>query len=134
MPLPDEASPAHREPPPLHPERLTWMVLLGRWTEFARGAVALPTEGDGGRMRDSVADIITLQAVWFALQHLHELDRGEQALGLDRAGVLIERHESSLRRRWTSGLPGGVQELIDDARRQWEAVANGHRKTEAGQP
>lgn len=59
--------PIMNQPKPLEPERLTWAVLLARWTEFARSAVALPKEGEAGLVRQSVADIITLQAVWFAL-------------------------------------------------------------------
>lgn len=129
MATPDEAlndrkdAPAPRvrlEPAPLHPERLTWLVLLARWTEFAKSAVALPEDADGRRMRDSVADVIMLQAVWFALQHLHELSGPERALGLDRAHVLIEKHEAAIRARWAT-VPNGIEELIGDAKRQLAA-------------
>jgi hypothetical protein len=69
--------------------------------------VALPTDAGGQRLRASVPDIIMLQAVWFALQHLGELPPAERALGLDRAGVLIEKHSAALRRRWrTLGRSG----------------------------
>ncbi len=117
----NSASADPRAPAPLHPDRLTWLVLLARWTDFARSAVALPTDADGRRLRDSIADIITLQAVWFALQHLQELDPAEQALGLDRAGVLIEKHEAALRKRWAD-VPAGIEELIGDAKRQLAAA------------
>jgi len=131
MHTPDEAANDAKTPPPanppqpapLHPDRLTWLVLLARWTDFARSAVALPTDADGRRMRDSIADIITLQAVWFALQHLQELDPAEQALGLARAGVLIEKHEAAIRHRWAS-VPKGIEELIGDAKRQLAAVTS----------
>ncbi len=104
-------------------DKLTWAVLLGRWVQFARSAVALPHEGDGRKLRDSVADLIMLQAVWFALQHLQELDADQRALGLDRAGVLIEKHEQALRQRWAdTAMPESMQQLIDDARRQWTAA------------
>ncbi|MCC6680649.1 MAG: hypothetical protein IT445_07075 [Phycisphaeraceae bacterium] len=107
-------------------DKLTWSVLLGRWVQFARSAAALPREGDGKKLRDSVADLIMLQAVWFALQHLPELDANQRALGLDRAGVLIEKHEQALRRRWEdSPMPESMQQLIDDARRQWSAAGGG---------
>lgn len=105
---------------PLEPERLTWAVLLGRWTEFARGAVALPAEGEAGLVRDSVTDIITLQAVWFALQHMDELDPSERALGLSRAGVLIERHAGAVRARFEGQpMPDALQELIEDTDEQF---------------
>lgn len=101
--------------PPLHPERLTWAVMLGRWVAFARSAVALPTHGDAGRLRASVPDLIMLQAVWFALRHLDELPPDEQAVGRDRARVLIDRHGDALRQRWGDDLPESMRELIDDA-------------------
>ena len=102
---------------PLHPERLTWAVLLGQWVEFARSAVALPEEGEGGLMRASIADVVMLQAVWFSLQSIGKLDADERAVGLDRAGVLIERHAAALRERWGEAMPGGIVELIGDAER-----------------
>jgi hypothetical protein len=114
--------PAHPQFEPLHPARLTWTVLLGRWVQFARSAVAWPTDGEGGRYRASVPDIIQLQAICFALQHLDDLPAPEQALGLDRATVLVQRHAEAIRRRWADGpLPSGLLELIDDAERALEA-------------
>ena len=104
-----------------HGDKLTWVVLLGRWVEFARGALALPEDGAGRAMRESVADIITLQAVWFALQHIDELDGDERALGIARADVLIERHTRAVTARWEGGpMPAELRSLIDDAR---EALA-----------
>ena len=110
------------QPAPLHPNRLTWTVLLGRWVDFARSALALPADAQGTKLRDSVPDIIMLQAVWFALQHLHELNAAEKALGLDRAGVLLEKHTNALRSRWQSAMPQGIEELIRDAMAQWRAA------------
>lgn len=102
-------------------DRLTWVVLLGRWVEFARGALALPEDEAGRAMRESVADIIALQAVWFALQHIDELDGDERALGIARADVLIERHSRAVTARWRGGpMPTELRSLIDDAR---EALA-----------
>ncbi len=119
----DETSSPQSSAEPLYPERLTWAVLLGQWVEFARSAVGLPAQGQGQCMRESVADIIMLQAVWFALQHVQELGAAERSLGLDRAGVLIEKHEAALRKRWGQGMPAAIDELLRDAKGQWEAVA-----------
>ena len=120
---------------PLHPERLTWAVMLGRWVEFAKAAVALPgdevgsVEGgkEGGRWRASVPDVVGLQAVWFALQDLDELAVDERALGLDRAGVLIERHAGALRSRWGGGdeMPEALAELIEEAEAALAAAVAG---------
>lgn len=114
----------HAAPPePLHPERLTWAVLLGRWVDFARTALALPdAEGEeAGRVRASVADIIALQAVCFAMRQLDELDHEQRSLGIDRAGVLVERHGGAIRRRWaTDAMPEALAELLHEARAAWE--------------
>ena len=102
---------------PLHPEKLTWSVLLGRWVQFAQSAVAWPSEGEGERWRRSVPDIIQLQAVWFALGELADLPREQQSLGLDRAEVMIDRHATAIEGRWAGQpLPEGLDELIADAR------------------
>jgi hypothetical protein len=101
---------------PLHPERLTWAALLGRWIEFAKSALALPDDDPGGRLRRCVPDIIMLQAVWFSLANLEELDPAERALGLDRAGVLVEKHTAALEETWRGvEMPLALRELISDA-------------------
>ncbi|MBB6430393.1 hypothetical protein [Algisphaera agarilytica] len=102
---------------PLHPERLTWSVLLGRWVTFAKSALALPSDDAGRRLRDAVPDIITLQAVWFSLENLDELDADERALGLDKAQVLIEKHTAALEQAWAEEpMPKELLELIHDAK------------------
>ena len=100
-------------------ETLTWAVLLARWTEFARSAVALPTEGKGGLWRQSVADIIGLQAITLALRDLdeHDLDQS-RALAIDTASVGIDRHAESLSATWSADpWPEELHELVEDARR-----------------
>ena len=119
----DPGEPTGADPSPFTPA-LTWSALLGRWVDFARGALALPDDPAGVRGRDSVPDLIMLQAVFFALQQLDGLTTGERALGLDRAEVLIDRHSDALRQRWADQpLPAQVVQLIDDARRQLAAAA-----------
>lgn len=117
----DEPSKPANDFEPLDTDRLTWAVMLARWTEFARSAVALPEDGEGGLVRRSVTDIITLQAVWFALEHLGELPTAERGIGLDRAGVLIDRHATAIRSRYNDQpMPEGLTELIDDAKQAYE--------------
>lgn len=112
--------------PTLDAEGVTWAVLLGRWTDFARTAVVLPDDAAGRRLRESVADLIGLQAVWFALSNLGTLPADERSLGLTRAGVLIDRHEAALRRRFEpEGLPDLAEELIADARAALSAARGG---------
>ena len=103
----------------LEPDKLTWAVLLGQWVTFAKRAVGLPRDAAGRRMRESVPDVIMLQAVWFALQHLDELAPEERALGIDRAEVLIDRHTDALKQRWQGvEMPSELHALIQDARQQ----------------
>jgi hypothetical protein len=112
------------QPDPLHPEQLTWAALLGQWVSFARSAVALPEDAPGQTMRDSISDVIMLQAVWFALHHLDALEKDQRALGVDRAEVLIDHHAANLEKRWADqGMPPTMRELIDEARSQLAAVS-----------
>ena len=110
------------DPPPLHPDRLTWTLMLGRWVEFARAAVGLPKDEEGQALRDAVPDIIMLQAVWFSLQHCQELSAQERALGVDRAQVLIDKHAGHLLELWPSGMPTQLTELVQDAKTALEEV------------
>lgn len=114
---------------PINHQLLTWGALLGQWTQFAQSAVALPPTPDGRRLRDSVPDLILLQAVWFALQDLGRLAPDERALGLDRAEILIDKHAAALASRWSSaGLPPLIAELIDDARLALAQAVERHRR------
>lgn len=103
-------------------EAMTWAMLLARWTEFARSAVALPTEGAGGRWRESVPAIIGLQAISMALGDLdgHELDE-DRSLALDTASVGVDRHAETLAGVWADEpWPEELHELLEDARRALE--------------
>jgi hypothetical protein len=100
----------------LRPHVLTWTALLGKWVEFARASVALPRDAEGDAWRGSVAAIINLQAVTFALGEVAELAADERALALDKAAILIDRSTADLKARWVmQGLPEMVEELIADA-------------------
>lgn len=109
---------------PLRTAELTWTALIGYWATFAKATLSLPDDVAGDAMRRSVPDIIMLQAVYMALSNLQELDPAEQALGLDRAAVLIDRHTLRLKTAWQSQEPPEmVTELIDDVKRMWQSVA-----------
>ena len=113
---------------------MTWAALLGRWVEFARSALALPRDEVGDAMRESVPDVIMLQAVWFALKDMENLPQDQRALGMDRAEVLIEKHAEAVEQRWSAGrgaMPPQLRELVDDAnsqlsdaRRRWATDAD----------
>lgn len=100
---------------PLSPA--TWAALLAHWTHFAQSAAALPTEGEPGRWRRAVPDIIGLQAITFALGDLDSLPLQERNLGLDRAELGVTAHIRSIHDLWRGeDLPPGLVDLIDDAR------------------
>lgn len=102
------------------PDALTWTGLLARWIEFARSSVALPNDAEGERWRSSVAPIITLQAVTFALGDLDRLPAEERPLARDKAEMLIEQHVGQLEVIWRGvSLPPMLLELVEDARAQW---------------
>ena len=103
----------------LDPDKLTWTALLAHWVEFAQSAAALPDDTEGQRLRQVVPDLVMVQAVWFALQHLEDMEPDQLALGLDRAELLIEKHSAVLNRQWSAdSRPPAVVELIEDARVQ----------------
>jgi hypothetical protein len=105
---------------------LTWAALLGRWTEFARSAVALPKKGETGRFRAAVPDIIALQALTHALAEVDELPLAERAVAMDTAGVQVQKHTAGLHEVWRGeALPIGIQELIADARAAFAAARSG---------
>jgi hypothetical protein len=96
---------------------LTWAALLGRWTDFARSALALPETGDAGRVRQSVVSIITLQAITHALGEVDLLDAAERAVALDRAEILVKQHAGEIHSVWRGEtLPEEIRLLVHDAR------------------
>ena len=104
--------------------KLTWTALLGQWVAFARSAVALPDDPQGRRLKACVPDLIMLQALWFALQHIDELSPDQRALGFDRAAVLIDRHVQQLSDRWhPDPLPQRIEQMITDAQQMLAKVS-----------
>ena len=100
----------------LDPDTLTWTGLLAQWMDFARASVALPPGAEGDRWRDSIAPIITLQAVTFALAELGRLSAEARPLARDKAEVLIRDSESQLATIWKDTMTETVREICTDAR------------------
>ena len=117
----------------MEPMTLTWAALLGRWTDFARSALALPKDADGERWRRSIASIIGLQAVTFALAEVPGLPPDEAALGLNRAEVLIGRYTDDFASIWLGwALPGPLADLIADARGALDAARRARTARDEG--
>lgn len=103
---------------PLPITSMTWAALLARWTEFARASVAFPKDETGDRWRASVAPLIGLQSVAFALGEVDSLGADERALGLDRASVLVRTNATELHSVWRGeAMPDALREVVDDAHR-----------------
>lgn len=109
------------EPAPLHPEQLTWAVLLAQWVDLAKSASAMGADTQSQTLRKLVPDIIMLQAVCYALTDLHKIEMTEQKLGCLRALWLIERHEEIIRTAWPDEeLPALLEELIRDVKAAYD--------------
>lgn len=125
-----EPSQAH-EPSGANSRGLTWAALLGKWTEFAKAATALPDDAEGRRWRAGVPAIISLQAVTLALGELDRIpDAAERAAGIDRAEVVIRKEIGRLHEIWSTNgmrepLPEHLTELIEDARRALNSARQG---------
>lgn len=103
--------------PPLHPETLTWTALLGKWIEFAQASVASPKDAEGDRWRASVAPIVNLQAVIFALAELKDLPAEDRPIALDKSEILIVENADKLELIWgVDQLPDSLVEITRDAR------------------
>jgi len=92
----------------------TWAVLLSKWSELARAAVALPP---GDRWRLCIAPAIELQAVASALGELDLLDPAERPVALDRAEMAVDRAGRTIIGAWAPDpVPRSLAELVSEAR------------------
>lgn len=96
---------------------LSWPLLLAKWTEYAKAAVALPTTEQGNRERDSVPAVIALQAICFALGEVHRLPTDERLLGIERAEYIVRERSTQLDQIWRGHpMPDAMLDLLTDAR------------------
>lgn len=96
---------------------LSWPLLLAKWTEYAKAAVALPRTEEGDRERHSVPAVIALQATTFALSEIHRLPTDERLLGIERADYTVRERSAELDRLWRGHpMPEAMLDLLTDAR------------------
>ncbi len=126
MPEPEPPVPPNTDsatPEPISATALSWAALLSHWMDFARSSVGFPKDGEGDRWRSSVAPVIGLQAVTFALSEVDRLSPSEHAAGLDRAEILIRDHAETLSGIWAGvPMPDLMLELLQDARTALQAA------------
>ena len=106
------------KPKPDSPSQdLSWPLLLAKWTEYAKAAVALPSTEQGNRDRDSVPAVIALQAICFALSEIHRLPTDERLLGIERAEYIVRDRSAELDKLWRGHpMPEAMLDLLTDAR------------------
>jgi len=109
-----------------HDRAMTWAALLGKWTEFAQSALALPDNDEGGRLKEAVPTIITLQAVTHACAELGQLDTDERLLGADKAEMLVKKNAGEFNRIWSGEvMPDAIIEIVEDAQLALRAATQG---------
>ncbi len=81
---------------------ITWTGLLAQWTQAAQASLAIPEDQDGPEWRRSMAALITLQAVTFALNELVDIPVAERPVARDRAALLIDESLDVLEAVWGS--------------------------------
>lgn len=82
---------------------------------------AAPRDADAHRWRDSIPEIVSLQAVTFALGDLAAIPQVDRPLARDRADLAVTESASSLDRIWKGEeMPGALLEVAADARRAVE--------------
>ncbi|MAC18143.1 MAG: hypothetical protein CMJ23_00400 [Phycisphaerae bacterium] len=106
---------------------ITWTTLLSHWTSLVKASeglvMASPDDPDAHRWRDSITEIVTLQAVTFALGDLEAMAEPDRALARDRADLAVTESAAGLDREWRGvEMPPMLLEIAADARRAVEAA------------
>lgn len=103
---------------PLDTDKMTWAVLVGRWMAFAQSAVALPDTVEGRAWKEAVPSIITLQALYFALNDSEGLSHEQLCVGYDRASVQMNEQIGKLKGLFEGeSLHPMLTDLIEDVQR-----------------
>ena len=102
-------------PESLQPESLSWAALLGKWMDFAKASTVLPTTGEGGQWRDSIAPMITLQGITFAMSEMEQVEASQRLFGWDRGELLVDQARIELDECWGPDLPQSILETIQCA-------------------
>ena len=103
----------------------TWSALLGHWMALVKAGEGLvraaPDDLDAARWRASIPEVVTLQAITFALGELARLPEADRPLARDRADLGVTSAASTLDQVWRGvEMPESVLEIAADARRAVE--------------
>ncbi|MDE0888018.1 MAG: hypothetical protein OSA40_01030 [Phycisphaerales bacterium] len=120
-----EDAPDHRSKLPT--DLVTWTTLLGHWTDLVKAGEGLRraanSNPDAARWRDSIPEVIRLQAITFALGDLDRLHASDRGLARDRAGIGIEAATNVLDSVWAGlPIPEALTEIAQDASQSLQAA------------
>lgn len=99
--------------------------MLSRWISLVKAGeglvLAAPGDADARRWRESIAEIVSLQAVTFALGDLSSIPEVDRPLARDRADLAVTEAAGALDRIWKGEeMPEALLEVAADARRAVE--------------
>jgi hypothetical protein len=100
----------------------TWSALLGHWVALVKAGEGLvqaaPDDPEAARWRASIPEVVTLQAITFALGDLAGLPEADRPLARDRADLGVTAAAATLDEIWHGvEMPESMLEIAGDARR-----------------
>jgi len=94
-----------------------WMVLLAQATQMAVASQGWPEGSDGDRLRESVPDLVQLQAVRIAMEQLDRIPADRRAYARDHAEWLVRLASKRLDERWRGEpMPEAMLDAMKTAR------------------
>lgn len=94
-----------------------WLVLLAQATQLAAAAQAWPADAVGETLRESIPDLLQLQAVCIAMQQLGRIPPDRRAYARDHAEWLVKSASERLVERWRGEpMPEAMLESMTAAR------------------
>ena len=111
--------------PPLDTGVMTWAALLARWTDLVGAGEGLrrlhPGDEDVERWRESIPEVISLQAITFALGELERIPWEDRSIARDRADLGVGNAAQRLDGIWRGiEMPPSLLEIAADARQAVE--------------
>lgn len=91
---------------------------MSHWVAMAQSVVNFPEQGEGAAWRASVPPLVTLQALAWSLNELHDrIDAADRAVAIDKAAVMIGDAVAALHRAWAEeAMPEGPHAAVAAAR------------------
>ncbi|MAB71850.1 MAG: hypothetical protein CMJ54_05035 [Planctomycetaceae bacterium] len=104
---------------------VTWTTLLGHWTDLVKAGEGLKRSdvADDQAWRESIPEVIRLQAITFALAELDRIEVPDRGLARDRAAIGVEEASARLDDLWSGvSMPAALLDIASDASLALEAA------------